>query len=138
IGKEIVKRTTIDYLPADILKQEEAMLTQQYNSNYNGAREVLNEILKDDPAAAKLPLNEKIKRLAIYTTTLSLALDKIMEDNKLQLTESDKKEFYEKLAYSGRMTIDEAKKKLSRLQDEAMMQNEKMFKSLIAMNSKNK
>ena len=136
IGKEIVKRTTVDYIPADILKQEEAMLTQQYNSNYNGARETLDQILKDDPKAAKLPLNEKIKKMTVYTVTLSLALDKIMEENKLQLTDSDKKAFYEKLAYSGRMSLDEAKKKLSKVQDEAMMQNEKVFRALIAMNTK--
>ena len=136
IGKEIVKRTTVDYIPADILRQEEAMLNQQYNSNYNGTRDVLNDILKDDPANKNLSLKDKIKKMAIYTTTLSLALDKIMEDNKLQLTEADKKAYYDKLAYSSRISLEDAKKRLSKPQDEALMLNEKVFKALIAMNTK--
>ena len=136
LGKEIVKRTTIDYIPADILRQEESMLFQQYSTNRNGARDVMNDLLKDDPKSEKLSLQEKIHKMAEYTVTLSLALDKIMEENKLQLTDSDKKAYYDKLAYSGRISLDEAKKKLSNAQDEAMMQNEKVFKAIIAMNNK--
>ena len=138
IGKEIVKSTKVDYIPEGLLRQEEALLARQYNTNYNGTRDFVNEILNSDPANKKLSLQDQLKKMAVYTVTLSLALDKIIEDNKLELTEKDKKEFYEKLAFLSCTSLEEAKKKLSTPEQEALMLNEKAFKALIALNAKKK
>ena len=138
VGKEIVKRTKVDYLPESLIRQEQNVLARQYNTNINGSKDILDDIIKDDEAAKKLPLVEKMKKLATYTVTLSLALEKIMEENNLELTDKDREEFAKKLADASNISIEDAKKRLSGDQTDALMLNEKIIRAIIAMNTKTK
>ena len=135
VGKEIVKRTTIDYIPESILKQEQNMLIRQYNTNHRGAKVILDAIIEDDEEAKKLPLNEKMKKIANYTVTLSLALEKIMEENDLELTDKDREEYAKKLAFASCISLEDAKKRLSGEESEASMLNEKIIKAIVQMNN---
>ena len=136
---EIIKRTTVDYVPEKIIRQQENVLLRQYQTNSMSSRNIIDSWLERDKTIdKKLPFNEKIKKLAKQTVILSLALEKIMEDNKIELTDADRKKYYEKFAFSRGISMDDAKKQLSGDSNEALMVHEKIFKTLVDMNKNNK
>ncbi len=135
---KLIELVELDYIPKSLLIDEKRRIEQIFMNRLKEQKTNFNKYLKDNNLKVE-DVNNVIEQDAINSIKYALAIEKIADDNKLNITDEDYKEYASKLAKLYNLTLEDVLDKMKANEEwiREDLLNDRVIDHIIAVNVKN-
>lgn len=135
---KLIELVELDYIPKGLLFDEKRRIEQIFMNRLKEQKTNFNKYLKDNNLKVE-DVNKVIEQDAINSIKYALAIEKIADDNKLNITDEDYKSYAGKLAKLYNLALEDVLDKMKANEEwiKEDLLNDRVIDHIIAVNVKN-
>lgn len=134
ISQELIEKTKVSYFPESLIKDEKNRIMTDIQNKASQAKKTTEEYIQQNLGFKDLiEFNKNVNETANKNLTLVLSIEKLIEILKIEVTEKDLNDYFEKVAKYYGAPVDQIKKQFANRKEglKVFLSQQKLFDEII-------